>query len=434
MRWAFWYRLSDRTQASMWMLPALYVVAALVLGVVFPAWDRSDPSHLLLDLQVDSVRSALGAISSGMITFTGLVFSIVMLVVQFGSSAFSTRLMRWFWRDWTVKHALGTFIATFLFSLVALASVASVDDSWVPTRTFTFALVLLVLSVAMFLVLLARISATLRVARISRQLGIQTVAALDEIYRPAAAVPSEQPERQRSPLEGRVPDLEVRQVGHGASIVALDRAGLLRFARRHDVALELVPAVGDHVSRGAVLFRVYGTSPIDERRLRRGLVLGEERTLDGDPSFGFRLLVDVGLKALSPAVNDPTTAVQVLDRLDDLLRHACQLQLDIGIERDEAGDVRVVYPTPSWDDLITLALDELRLYGARSPQVTRRIEALLDDLHGVATPARRAAINRQRQLLAATIAGSVDGPSDRRFAAVPDQQGIGPTRPPSEGD
>lgn len=417
---ADWYRARDRVVSNLWLVPSVYVVAALIAGYAVPHWDRQSP---VTDVALDatSVTDALGAIAAGMITFTGLVFSIVMLIVQFGSGAFSTRLMRWFWRSPVVKHALGMFIATFLFALVGLAQVNSASATFVPTRTFLATLALVVLSVALFLAMLARMSTLLRVARVTRELGLQTEQVIDTMF----PLPYESPDERDFHVVDREPDHVIRHVGVSASLTALDRRGLTRLAERHDVLLVLVPSVGDHVSSGTVLFEIYGATAPAARTLRRGLVFGDERTIDYDPSFGFRLLVDVALKALSPAVNDPTTAVQVLDRLEDLLRHAAGRKLRVGVDRDAQGTPRFLYPQPSWDDLLELALDEIRTYGASSLQVGRRMAALLDRLDEDVPPARRPTVDAFRRRLAATMAQGLVDPADVTFATTPDRQGIG---------
>jgi uncharacterized membrane protein len=155
-------------------------------------------------------------------------------------------------------------------------------------------------------------------------------------------------------LRGCTPVQTVRQGPVGTVVVALDRTGLARLAEQHDALIELARAPGDHVPAGGALVHVYGPRPLPERRLLRRIVLGDERTIDDDPAFALRMLVDVGIKALSPAVNDPTTAVQSLDRIEDLLRYAAAKHLSIGIVTDGHGAVRLVYPTPTWDDLVGL--------------------------------------------------------------------------------
>ena len=153
-------------------------------------------------------------------------------------------------------------------------------------------------------------------------------------------------------------------------------------------------------------------------------MLGDERAIDDDPAFAFRLLVDVAIKALSPAINDPTTAVQALDRIEDLLRFAAPKQLAAGVISDSHGAVRLVYQTPTWDDLVELALDEIRSFGAGQYQVVRRLRALLDALIDDLAEDRRPALTEQRRLLDDAVAAAI-AQNQRADALVPDRQGIG---------
>ncbi|HEX2323434.1 MAG TPA: DUF2254 family protein [Streptosporangiaceae bacterium] len=181
--------------------------------------------------------------------------------------------------------------------------------------------------------------------------------------------------------------------------MALDRTGLAGLAEQHDALIELTRAPGDHVPAGSALVHVYGPRPLPKRRLLRRIVLGDERIIDDDPAFVLRMLVDVGIKALSPAVNDPTTAVQSLDRIEDLLRYVAAKHLSIGIIPDGHGAVRLVYPTPTWDDLVELGLDEIRAFGAGQHQVARRLRALLDTLLIELPEKRRPPLVAQRRCL-----------------------------------
>ncbi len=216
----------------------------------------------------------------------------------------------------------------------------------------------------------------------------------------------------------------------GSVVVALDRTRIANLAGQYDAVIELVPAIGDHVPGGGTLLNVYGPRQLPERQLRRGVLMGDERTLDDDPAFAIRMLVDVAIKALSPAVNDPTTAVQSLDRIEDLLRYAAPKDLSVGTVTDSHGAVRFVYPTPTWDDLVRLALDEIRAFGAGQYQVARRLRALLDALIADVPEKRRPPLVEQGTLLDNAVSSKIPQ-SQRADALVPDRQGIGMSRRPS---
>jgi uncharacterized membrane protein len=160
----------------------------------------------------------------------------------------------------------------------------------------------------------------------------------------------------------------------------------------------------------------------------KAYVLGDERTFDQDPKYAIHLLVDIAIRALSPAINDPSTAVQALDHIQDLLLRLGRRRLEIGGFRDRHGDLRLVVPFPAWEDFLTLALEEIRHYGASSKQVMRRMGALLSDLIETLPPERRKALRREQERLGAVIARSFADDEAIMLACVEDRQGIGAPR------
>ena len=417
-----WRRRVRSLADSLWVVPAAYVLGALVLGVVLLRWDENDPFDPSLAISAESASAALSALGGGMIVFTGFVTSVVLLVIQFGSVEFSPRLLRFFRRDLTLKAALGTFTATFVFALVATVQVGRGSDDFVPTRTLLAALGLTLLSIVMFLVLIDRTSNSLRVANVAQRLELAARVVFDAVYpeRGSAAAA----EQQVRDLRQRAPVQVVRNLDAGAILVTFDRESLVRQATEGSVVIELVRAVGDHVASGGALLNVYGEHELPARKLRRAVELGDERTLDYDPAFAIRILVDISIRALSPAVNDPTTAVQNLGRIEDLLGYAASKELSVGFATDAAGAARLVYPTPTWDDLVALALDEIRAFGAGQYQIARRMRALLDALEATVPEPRLPALARQRQLLDDAVAARFPE-SQRADALVADRQGLG---------
>ena len=177
--------------------------------------------------------------------------------------------------------------------------------------------------------------------------------------------------------------------------------------------------------------RVYGVAaPPPLEHLRGLFVIGEERTIEQDPAFALRILVDIAVRALSPAVNDPTTAVQVLGAIEDLLLLIGESDLHgRGQLRDRDGTLRVLVETRGWEDLLALALTEIREYGATATQVTRRTRALLDRLEARVRPEHRAAVADHIAALESSVERHVSDPARRAFAIRPDPQGIGGPSP-----
>lgn len=194
----------------------------------------------------------------------------------------------------------------------------------------------------------------------------------------------------------------------------------------------MLSAVGDTLVEDTPLLRIHGVGPaLRDDEILRTIELRRERTFEQDPKYPIRLLVDVAIKALSPAINDPTTAVQTIDQIEDLLRRLGGSQLEAGVSRDADGIVRLVLPMPSWDDYVTLAFDEIRLYGATSVQVMRRMRsALVSLVHSPLPPARIQRLQNYLVHLDAVVAASPFDFQDKNMASQEDRQGIGMSRRP----
>jgi uncharacterized membrane protein len=207
-------------------------------------------------------------------------------------------------------------------------------------------------------------------------------------------------------------------------VLAFDPDGLAALARQADCLIEVVPQVGDFVAKGDPLFRLYG-GDVDDRELQQSVAIGPERTMEQDPAFAFRIIVDVAAKALSPAINDPTTAVLALDQLHHLLRSVGLRDLDSGQGRDGAGRLRVVYRTPNWEDLVGLAVTEIRHYGKDSIQITRRMRAMLESLIRALPQDRAVRLREELDLLHRTVDRGFLDAEDRTRADRPDSLGMG---------
>jgi uncharacterized membrane protein len=194
--------------------------------------------------------------------------------------------------------------------------------------------------------------------------------------------------------------------------------------------IEVKYAVGDMVTDGSEVLHVRGGKrTLPEAALRQGIALGFERTIEQDPKYALRLLVDVGIKALSPAINDPTTAVMALNEISDLLGRIGRRQLEVRHAVGAHGTLRLVCPAPTWDDFVSLAIDEIRFYGANSFQVMRRLRALLADLEPVVPPERKAVVQQAKLRTEEAVIRTFVEARDLEEAQQMDRQGIGLSRP-----
>lgn len=425
MRFGLWRlrRLRYRVARSLWVIPGIYAAVAISGSVLLMSIDTDTPLDLPINLSAASSSTALAALGSGMITFTGFVMSVVLLIVQFGSTQFSPRFLRWFRTDPVIKHSLGTFIATFVFALVATVLSGSGPEDSVPYRALFGALLLMTASIAWFLALISRTSDNLRVAHVTQRIDRQARQVFDNVY-PATRDEVAAAESGRAAVAPRTPVQELRNHGVGGVLVAVDRHELLRLAVRFEAVIELRSAVGDHIAADGTLIRIHGDRQLPARSVLGALTFGDERTIEDDPAFALRLLVDVAIKALSPAVNDPTTAVQSLHRIEDLLRYAGDKHLSTGVVTDKHGQARLLIPTPTWEDLVELALDEIRAFGSGHYQISRRVRAMLADLTADLPDQRHAALKRQAALLEDAVERAI--PLEQRAdALIADRQGLG---------
>jgi uncharacterized membrane protein len=217
----------------------------------------------------------------------------------------------------------------------------------------------------------------------------------------------------------------VRHEGRPGVVSALDRARLVRAATAGGAVIEVRFGIGGYVSAGADLFAIRGAAgEVDRVELAKGVILAEERTITQDPAFALRAIVDIALRALSPAVNDPTTAVQALDGIDALLMELAARDLERGRITGEDGALRVIYPNMVWEDLLDLSLTEIRHYGAETPQIARRLRALLLGLAEQAPAARRRGLDDHLARLDAAVRAGYSDAAERAYAEMPDHLGI----------
>ncbi len=255
MSWRTRWRIYEYVRNSLWIVPAILGALAIAMGILLPDLDESVSKTIGISFGSGAAQGMLGAIAGGMITFTGFVFSILLLAVQFGSSQFSPRMLRRFLRDPTTKFSLGIFMATFIYALLVLRTIGSGgNQDFVPDNSISIALLLLLLSMIMFLRLINRTTQGLRVAAVVADLGREGRAVIDRIY----AEPSSGPDPGLELASDSVAVREVAFVDEPGVLQSLDARGLVKLASDAGVVIELVPHVGDLLPPDVPLFRIHG--------------------------------------------------------------------------------------------------------------------------------------------------------------------------------
>jgi uncharacterized membrane protein len=414
-------RLTGQLVRTRWSIAVAEVAVAIAAGLVLPRLERHFGWHDGLSYDVGAAESMLGAIAGGMITLTGFVLTAVTLMVQTIQGQ-SPRLLRVLDRTDRTPLLFGTFTATFTFALVALSQVR--QDS-VPNVSVTLALLLVLVSAGLFLRLLVTFRTTLTVGGLARTIGNRLRQQIDIQY-PARFDPAFCAPAAADPVPAE-PSWLVRYGGDPGVFQAFDERRVVRLAAGGGTEIRFIPAVGDFLVNGARLAEGTGQAP-DAAKLDSLVRVGDVRTIEQDPAYGIRMLVDIAIRALSPAVNDPSSAVQALDQLDDVLARLAGRSLGDGRLLDDSGRVLVRFPAPQWDAFLALALDEIILYGARSIQVTRRLSALLDDLLAGAPASRRPPVSARAARLGRAVRRAQPDEEQAAEAMRPDRQGIGSPR------
>jgi uncharacterized membrane protein len=390
------WKLLSHVRGSLWFVPILCVLAGAAISFATIALDR------LFDYQAvptglaghpDAAVAILSTVAVSMVSLTTLVLTITMVVVQLAMGQFSPRIVQRILRDKPSQLAIGLFVATFVHAILTLREVTNNGDGTghVPGIAVLTAFLLVLASIAVLVVYVQHLGQALRVSALIELVGEDTRGLVDRIY-PEKRAPVREPHAERL--------VRARESG---VITAIGYEELVEEACRADCVLELVASLGDFVPADAALFRVHGEAiGLDEDKLHAALVLKLERTLDWDVAYGIRMLVDIAERSLSESpFQDPTTAVQAIDRLHDVLRQLARRRFPDGRYRDEDGQVRLIVPVMSWEDYVLLATEEITLAGAGSPPVVRRLETALGDLREIAPAERTAIIDRQLDFLAA---------------------------------
>ena len=408
---ALWLKLDS----SLWFVPTMMVVASLFaaywlvrLDVYIGAkWTARFP--LLFGAGAAGARGMLAAIAGSMITVAGLTFSLTLATLAQVASQYTSRLLRNFMRDRTNQVVMGFFVSIFVYCLVVLRTIRGGDEGgFVPSVAVAMGLLLALVSIGMLIFFIHHIASSIQAANIVAGVAAETEKLLGKVF-PARLGNPATPAERADLVAG--PALHWQPVPAPATgyVQGVEYNALLAFAEQADVVVRMEQAIGSFVVAGAPLASVAspdGRPLPPAAKLAAGLAdsyrLGDQRTLDQDVGFGLRQLVDIAMKALSPGINDTTTAVMCVDRLGALLRLLADRNLASPLRATE-GQVRVLTLEPDFASYLGTAFDQIRANAASSVAIyLRQLAALRVIVAACATPAGRAALRQQADLTLAT--------------------------------
>jgi uncharacterized membrane protein len=414
-------RLRDSLANSFWLIPMLFAVSGAGLALITLAIDQATDYDLIpqaLTGPAAAAQTILATYISALVTLISIVMTVITVAVQLAMQQFSPRIVRPLLQDRRNQCMVGLFAATLVFSLIVVPQAyghGSGNGPELPGLSILSAEVLMLASVIALILYVHQAGQSMRVSGLIDLVGDQTRGIVNATY----------PEPD-SPLADVAGEDVIASPGPGA-VYRIEYGELVEEARRADVALELIPAMGDFVASGAPLMRVHGAGGprLDRKKIRQLVWLGGERSHTDDPTYGFRKLVDIAERGLAEPFQDPTTTVMALDRIHDLLRMLVNRDFPDGRYSDDGGELRLTVPVVGWDDYVWLAFTEIRVAGAGSPQIPRRIRAAIEDLLEVAPPNRRPPLERQLKLLESQVQQEYDEDEQIERANTGDRQGIG---------
>ncbi len=419
MRWNRWYTTKSYLSSALWIVPLIALVLEnVIIRLVF--WLQKWLSWLPWFATTSAgTTEALNTIETMTVSFIVFTFGSILIAIQVASGQLTPRIIATtLLRDNVIRFTVGLFIFTMLFAVGTGARMG--PTSYHPAVAICWALG--IASIAAFLFLIDYTARLLRPISIVWRIGNQGIEVIESVYPDFIDTPRQLPARATLGTAGRV----VEHQGTSAIVLAVNQKGLVSLAQRLAGIIELVPRVGNFVAIGEPLFRLYGgTTTIDDRTLRSQVAFGPERTIEQDLTFALRVIVDIAIKALSPAINDPTTGVLAIDQLHRLLRLVGLRHLHDDGWHDADGVLRVVISTPSWRDFVQLAMSEICLYGASNFQISRRLYAMIENLLESLPESRRPALRQELNLLDRALEILHDFPEDLELARLADLQGLG---------
>jgi uncharacterized membrane protein len=419
MFWKEFYQFRLSVRSSLWVVPIIAIPFAMV-ATRFAHWLDLRLQWTLLGFGVKGAEALLQATITAALSFLVFTFGSLLVALQIASGQLTPRIIATtLLRINVVRYTVGLFIFTFLFAI----GVQNRIETEVHQLPLFIAAILSLLCFAAFLYLIDYASRLLRPISILARVGNNGLDVIASVYPDLSLGPGMPPsQRQELGSPGRV----IYHRGTSGIVLAANIEALRAAAEKADGVIELVPQVGDFVAVDEPLFKLYGNARgTDEGLLRDAIAFGSERTLEQDPAFAFRIVIDIALKALSPAINDPTTAVLAIDQLHRMLRSVGRRNLRTDEILDRSGQLRVVFRTPNWDDFVHLAFSEIRACGANNLQIMRRLRAMIENLRETLPSHRQHELLQELSLLDREAKRLFVYPEELALAATPDTQGLG---------
>jgi uncharacterized membrane protein len=420
----------EALRTNLWLIPAIESVAAVVLFAVTVSIDEAAFRGKLrlppwvISGSPDAARQILSSLAGALITVVGVVFSVMIVALTLASQQFGPRMLRSFLRDRGTQLTLGTFVATFFYAMLALISIGS---SFVPHLSVTVALALTAIDLGVLIYFIHHIATAIQLPAVIAGIAHDLARAIDaeagsaRASGPASGSP---PLNGTAPVHGPSAEILLARLDRSGRVVVAPAGGYLRFvknttlvriAAEHDAVIRLHYRPGHFLTRGHPMATVWPPEAATAigRRLESVHITGPMRTLSQDIAFGIDQLVEIAIRALSPAVNDTFTALTCIDWLGDSL---CKIAVDWhpqSLHRDRLGAIRLITVPVSYERLVQRSFEKVRQAAGGMPAVLIRQLDALSKVMAVAAPGRTQVLLDQAAMIARVSERTVPEPADQ---------------------
>ncbi|HEX9988090.1 MAG TPA: DUF2254 domain-containing protein [Chloroflexia bacterium] len=363
-------RVWNDIQGSLWFVPSVLVLLAAALAF-FMAWldkvagkDVATALPFLAEVGSEGTRDILSTIAGSMLTVAGIAFSFTIVVFSFASSQYSSRTLHNFMDDNLEQTVLGVLLGSFVYCLLILRTVRIETGAPVPVLSVSIALILALIDLGLFILFIHHIAESIQAYHIINRIGHATAKSINEIFPRDITIASEHiDEARRMVLSGPTREVLAHSTGY---IQFVEEARVMQLTYRYDVVVALEKRVGNFVIKGEIVATVGPAPKANDtlcQEIRDCFIVGKHRTIFQDPQYGILQLSDIAIKALSPAINDPNTAIMSLNELGSVLRQLAGRELPDPVRCDSKGKVRVIVKAPTFDSMVAQAFDQIRRYG-----------------------------------------------------------------------
>ena len=414
----------EALRASFWFLPGVMVLAAIVLASTLVEIDTRIGSLLreqwpgFFGVGADGSRGLLSAIGSSMITVAGVIFSITIVTLSLASSQYTPRILRNFMRDRANQLVLGVFVAVYVYCLVVLRTIRAGDNEFVPSLAVIVGILLAIVNIGFLIFFIHHVASSIQASRIIEGASSETLHAIEHLFPEPVGEEGDEPDLSQDPKLPNASWRLVRAARHGY-LQNVEPDDLLDFAAGRNVVVRIEATVGDFVVKDGPLVSVLSQHPLsdgDQRKLRSLFTLSSQRSIEQDAAFGVRQIVDTALKALSPGINDTTTADICVDHLTNILSQLAQRHIESPF-RQRDGAVRAITRGPTFDSLVTESFEQIRQNAGGNVRVLCHLVSAIETVASfTSSKKRREALRRHLPLIEEVMQRTILNEDDRTRA------------------